>query len=366
MNKRPSRSRFRVSFAEISVGLSSDGLVLALPSDLKSRRLTNIKAKYLSDYCHIYMVLRRPGLMFVPGRIFCSQAAVYGQLNMMRGGQGQTVDFSVPGQGSPLDWGVSEFPHRMAMSEPIFPSYRLSLPAYAVPGTGHVTHASAHEAEVLYIGQSFGEGHRTALDRLEGHSTLQRVLADAIYHAPDQDILLLLIEYAPPKMVMLIPPQSTYPKEYQVNDAEAEKEIDQRLDQLARSKHNPIIPRRNQVSIVEAALINYFQPPYNKMFVQQKPRQSHRHLLECYNEDFSALAVEVNTEDAKIALYSNARPPGIHHFANFDLHDPETRKSFFRLSAFDSEVGMVKSGPLDPLRTLGKSLRNGRFAVLGW
>jgi hypothetical protein len=102
------------------------------------------------------------------------------------------------------------------------------------------------------------------------------------------------------------------------------------------------------------------------MFVLPKPQRSHRHLIECYNENFSSLTVEVNTEDAKIALYSNVRPPGIHHFASFDLHDPKTRKSFFLLAAFDSEVGMVKSGPQDPLRTMGRSLRNGRFAVLGW
>jgi hypothetical protein len=131
------------------------------------------------------------------------------------------------------------------MSEPVFPSYRLSLPAYAVPSAGYVAHASAHEAEVLYIGQSFGGGHRTALDRLKEHSTLQKVLADAIYQAPDQDILLLLVEYAPPKMTLLIPPESTYPKQYHVNDDEVDEEIDHRFDLLSRSKTESIVSNRH-------------------------------------------------------------------------------------------------------------------------
>ncbi len=116
------------------------------------------------------------------------------------------------------------------------------------------------------------------------------------------------------------------------------------------------------MSIVEAALINYFQPAYNDKFVRQKPQPSHQHLVECYNEDFSALFVEINTEDAQIAFYSGVRASGLHHIAHYDLHDVRKRKSFFRLAHFDSEVGLIKSGPVVP----PASLRNGRFAILGW
>ena len=349
---------FRVSFAEIMVNLASDGLVLALPTDLRSRTKTSIVGKALSDSCHIYFVLRRPGLRFVPESIKSRSGSIFGMINLMRNGDEQVVDFAVPQSGFGRQWTVNKFPHRLIESEAVFPSHKLSLPSYVVPSVGRVAHASAHEAEVLYIGQSFGNGHRTALDRLIDHSTLQSVLADATHHTPDQDILLLLVEYARPKLCLLIPPESTYSGCCDVNDVEVEKEIERRKRQISQSN----IPLNNQISIIEAALINYFKPPYNDIFVRHKPQSGHQHLMECYNEDFSALVVEINTEDAQIALYSSARPPGMHHLAQFDLHDPKTRKTFFRLSNFDSEVGMLQSGPIVPIQ----SLRSGRLAFLSF
>ena len=237
-------------------------------------------------------------------------------------------------------------------------SHKEIIPAYAVPSIGRVTHKSAHEAEVLYIGQAFGDGSRKALDRLADHSTLQSVLADAIHEAPDQEILLLLLEYAPPKKFMVMPPETTYPSWYKIDELEVQTEVDRRMGQLQHST----IPAKNCTSIVEAALINYFQPKYNEKFVRQAPQASHQHMAECYNEDFSALLVEINTEDAQISLYSRKRTAGLHHFAKYDLHDPEVRKSFFQLISFDNEVGLqVESGPQIP----PVSMRNGRFRILG-
>jgi hypothetical protein len=99
-----------------------------------------------------------------------------------------------------------------------------------------------------------------------------------------------------------------------------------------------------------------------QQLVRQAPQAPHRHMAECYNEDFSALLVEVNTEAAQISLYSRKRPVGLHHFAKYDLHKPEIRKGFFQLISFDNEVGLqVESGPQVPLI----SMRNGRFRILG-
>ena len=349
---------FRVSFAEILVGFSSDGLVLLPPSDLRSRKQINIGAKQLADYCHIYMVLQRPGLSFVPDQVYDSGDSVYGKLKLTAGRRINLTDFEIPHGGDSLKWTVSEFPHRTIVGESAFFSHNEILPAYAVPSLGRVIHKSAHEAEVLYVGQAFGDGSRKALDRLADHSTLQSVLADAIHEAPDQEILLLLLEYAPPKKHMLIPPESTYPSWYEVRDEEVQTEIDRRMEQLKHSR----IPAKNCTSIVEAALINYFKPRYNEKFIHQPPQASHQHMVECYNEDFSALMVELNTEDAQISLYSQRIIAGFHHLAKFDLHNTETRKAFFQLAFFWDEVGLtIESGPIVP----PVSLKNGRFRILG-
>ena len=88
-------SGFRVSFGEILVGFSSDGLVLLLPSDLRSRRKTNIAAKSLADYCHIYMVLQRPGLSFVPGEVYDSGQTLSGKIKLMAAGRVDLADFEI-------------------------------------------------------------------------------------------------------------------------------------------------------------------------------------------------------------------------------------------------------------------------------
>src|SRR5215469_710517 len=120
---------FRVSFAEILVNFSSDGLVLLPPSDLRSRRQTNVGAKQLADHCHIYMVLQRPGLSFVPGQVYDSGYAVYGKLKLTAGGRIDVTDFKIPHGAESLNWRVSECPHRTIVGESAFYSHNEILPA---------------------------------------------------------------------------------------------------------------------------------------------------------------------------------------------------------------------------------------------
>ena len=52
------------------------------------------------------------------------------------------------------------------------------------------------DLEVLYVGQGYGqEGERLAIDRLQDHKTLQRILADTLHEKPDHEVLLLLFRY---------------------------------------------------------------------------------------------------------------------------------------------------------------------------
>jgi len=54
---------------------------------------------------------------------------------------------------------------------------------------------------VLYVGQAYAEGRRSAVERLRSHSTLQKILADVVQKAPDDEILLLAFEYLPYRVI---------------------------------------------------------------------------------------------------------------------------------------------------------------------
>jgi hypothetical protein len=71
---------------------------------LRSRKKTNVEAKKLADYCHIYMVLQRPGLSFIPGQVYDSGRAVYGKMKLATGGQIDLVEFEIPHGGEQLRW----------------------------------------------------------------------------------------------------------------------------------------------------------------------------------------------------------------------------------------------------------------------
>ena len=78
------------------------------------------------------------------------------------------------------------------------------LPAYWLSIAGVVNAKPLKELEVLYVGQAYAAGQRTAIDRLRSHATLQRILADTQHGMPDDEILLFAFEYAPYRVIMTI------------------------------------------------------------------------------------------------------------------------------------------------------------------
>ena len=57
------------------------------------------------------------------------------------------------------------------------------------------------------------------------------------------------------------------------------------------------LPIENQViNIAEAAIINYFKPEYNKMYVENFPDVNHKGYKQYYDLDYNALIVEIYPE----------------------------------------------------------------------
>jgi hypothetical protein len=85
----------------------------------------------------------------------------------------------------------------------------------------------------------------------------------------------------------------------------------------------------DQICLVEAGLIRYFEPKYNEVYKDSFPAADQKILNHCYELDFSGLVVEIDTEELGLTLRSPKVSARSHHIAQFDLVDPTKRRSFF-------------------------------------
>lgn len=171
--------------------------------------------------------------------------------------------------------------------------------------------------EVLYVGQAFAEGRRTALDRLKSHSTLQKILADVLHKMPDDEIMLLTFEYPGYRVISSMDGTD----KNAIRDESDAKRFPNILD-------NPLTEHQ-KICLTEAGLIRYFNPPYNEIYKESFPASDQKILASCYAVDFSGLVVEIDTEELGMELYSQTVKTSGHHIAKFNLVNPTERRSFF-------------------------------------
>jgi hypothetical protein len=189
--------------------------------------------------------------------------------------------------------------------------------------------------EVLYIGQAYADGKRSAFDRLKSHSTLQKILADVAYNSPDDEVFILTFEYDGYNV-------------FTTMDGKAKGTInDHRDGDRFFSILKNHLTKHQQVCLTEAGLIRYFSPKYNEIYKTNFPSEKHKILSECYQLDFSGLIVEINTDELLFQLFSETVPPKYHHLSQFNLLDEEERLGFFH---YTLEEGVtVKMGDVIPL-----------------
>jgi hypothetical protein len=170
--------------------------------------------------------------------------------------------------------------------------------------------------DVLYIGQAYGkDGSRNALDRLLKHETLQKISVKGI--PADRRLTLLMLEIEPGnRMITLINPWAE-------KKVDGQKRIAAGLDKLFGTTD------AERVTLYEASLIRYFQPPFNKEFKDSFPSTNLKVLADCYEKDFAGLISEICIDELPFKLSSDAVPPAQYHIAKFDLHEDEGRRMFF-------------------------------------
>lgn len=307
-------------FTDLSVGFCSSGALILHAKDLKSIDESGEKHKELADNCHIYFILSRPRVSYVPDSFRIQEDATYGAFKYLVEGVAKYTDFKLSGKMNPdLSLSVSSYPHsKLNLSHNGEVVH--SIPAHLMSFIAEFDNREITDLEVEYVGMSYAEGRRSAKDRLQSHSTLQSVLADLNNEAPDKEVLLGLFEFASPRVMMVF------------NGRDKTLDIDDDRDfmsDIGSVGHN--LSKDLQIALIEAGLIKYFRPKYNEKYKHRFPHPTHSILEELYGVNIAALSVEVNSEELRCRMYSPVMKPGYHHIASFDLHDAAERTSFFNV-----------------------------------
>lgn len=177
--------------------------------------------------------------------------------------------------------------------------------------------------EVLYIGQSYGvEGARTAPDRLVNHSTLQGIYAEAISNNPDSEIWLALASFSQIN-IMMFDGITKFTEDERLKDNERFSKVFEKINYEGLNE-------QQKINFTEAALIRYFEPPYNKIYKDSFPNPAHTTYSECYDLNINSVCIEMNTHEMiNCQFYSQTIKKAPRHMKDFLLHSREERKSMF-------------------------------------
>ena len=282
-----------------------------------------INKAFAENPCHIYAIARRPRIILDPDSVAISATTLKGELRVQTGFGFESFPFTISHSFGTADISFScPFPHTaFTMSAPDGRSILAKtavLPAYV----SEVKIPQQYlDLEVLYIGQSYGvEGARTAPVRLKSHSTLQGIYSEALQRSPDKEIWLLLMSFHPPIMLTTFDGIS---KTYGTSMDEDDAHIEQVL--------SGGVTEQQQINFTEAALIKYFQPPYNSIYKDHFPNPAHQTYSQCYDLEINAVSVELQTDDLGFQLWSEAVSPQWVHLPKFPLYSREDRLSIFEL-----------------------------------
>lgn len=299
-------------------------------SQINSGNSMNKEELEVSEKCHIYLICQRPAISYDNTSFKYENNTIKGELIYSIQGEKRRIPFeqNFPLFDGAIELRLSDYPYREIQTIDkngdivrILPATHLSI----MQGM-HVKNLELRKLEVLYIGQSYAGGKRSAFDRLKSHSTLQKILAEAQYSAPENEIFLLAFEYAPYRIISQMDGR-----------ANAAIKDDRDSDRFFSILDNHL-SEHQQICLTEAALIRYFTPKYNEIYKESFPSQKHTILAKCYELDFSGLIVEINTDELYFSLYSKSVNHNTHHICTVDLFGHEDRHGFFHYAIGDGSV----------------------------
>jgi len=280
----------REYLSEFAVGMYTARWIMIPSSEINTDKEIPLKVQEVLDVCHIYIISKIPSLSFCKDTFEYKDETITGNLLYKINGEKRELSFkqNFPLLDNATGVKVSKYPHREIITFNAENQNIRNLPANLL-GLGsqiHVKNKELRNLEVLYVGQSYGDsGNRSAIDRLKSHSTLQKILADVQHSSPDDEVYVLTFEYMPYQVITIMDGRSNA----KIKDYRDIQRFHSILD-------NPLTEYQ-QICLIEAGLIRYFQPTYNKIYKDNFPSEKHKVLEKCYKLDFSGLIIEINTQE---------------------------------------------------------------------
>jgi hypothetical protein len=327
----------RKYLTELALNLHTSTVIMIPPDQLHRKADGPAGFAEAAAECHIYLICRRLRLSFDPNTFKLGPEIAEGHFVRRVDGKEERIAFrkkiGAP-EGGRVE--VGPYPHRELIGFNALGEPERVFPATVLVQQTHVSDDTVRDFEVMYVGQAFGEGDRSALDRLRAHATLQKILAELSAGRPDDEVMLFLVKYEPAQFFASI---DGITKSGIGGEADTEHFLD--------VMDNPL-SEKQEIAIAEAGLIRYFAPEYNEKYKASFPDEDHKILEDCYKLDFAGLVVEINTEDVLAPLWSpNTKGKVLHHIANFDLHDLAVRRSFFSFVDKNGKYALMNdSGPV--------------------
>lgn len=272
--------------------------------------------------CHIYLICRRPRILVDTENFLVNDDSIIFAFKIQRQDTFESIKIEIPNNYGSINFNLASiypynfFELRKDGAVILEGKSAVLLQQFGGEFTKHL------DLEVLYIGQSYGvEGARTAPDRLQSHSTLQGIYSEAIIKNPDSEIWLILTSF---EQILLTSMDGTM----KVSEEEKLKDTEH-LERVTKTVLNDGLNEQQVINFTEAALIRYFQPPYNIEFKNTFPNPAHSTYSQCYELDINSICIEADTENINCRLFSSSVPVHWRHMHNFFLHSKADRKSIF-------------------------------------
>ena len=314
------------NLSEYALCFTTQNWLILHSKDINSGNIISESDQKIINNCHIYMIHTRPLISFVEDSILYNTDTKHlkGKVkaNLLDGSYVESefsLDFEL------ADGAISvkcQYPYKEITTHDIQDNIIRVLPAYLllrkIKGQ-HLVDALLN-LKVEYIGQAFGNGSRNSLDRLKSHSTFQKILSEISYYNPNLEVFVSMVSFQEPRLITIM-------------DGRGVDAYDKKIEfrRLRSIMDNPL-SKKEQINLIEAGLIRYFQPTFNTNFKHKYPSVKQQMLSKLSDLDISGLVVEFFESELGFRIYTDTIRPAYAHFARYDLTTNENRTSFFNRS----------------------------------
>jgi len=267
--------------------------------------------------CMIYLICSRPIVTINPESFTYKDAECKFDIEFRIGGIKKTRNVKTP-KGFIKDLEgkveVSPYPHKSIYC---FDKDGNLIVDTLISNCVHILKGITEEVsnhEVLYVGKGTAD---CAVDRLDGHSTLEKILADVLKNEPDKEVVILLYNFKMKKSALTVPEVGNLAE---IRGEEAKKHFQMIFNYKPGTDE--------QTKIAEALLIDYFKTSeYNSHFskgisLKEKVFQN------VQKADFDAFLVELDNENiGYLKIFSKKIEPNYFHHAILDVRKLEGRVS---------------------------------------